>query len=106
MSLQSNWMKYLPLSLSLNFQIPKFSPDWVIPRWYGNDLEIEGVVCGNKTGKRKIRARILKDNIFIQTDKPIYKPGQKSRIFIVFRSITLLDCRRSVLRRQCWNTNI
>lgn len=50
------------------------------PFYYGNRLDLVATVCGKKTDSKSVYARQTKrDNVFIQTDKPIYKPGQRSR---------------------------
>ena len=78
--------KFNPVFL---FQIPKLST----LRWLGYsprqqiELKIQAVVCGNRRATRTILLQRFKDSVFIQADKPVYKPRQKSMIFEVF-SIT------------------
>ena len=39
-------------------------------------------MCGVKTNSKRVEAKEQKQFIFIQTDKPIYKPGQKSMLVV------------------------
>ena len=69
----------------LLIQIPK---DVVksMRRYYGTRFKFEATVCGVKTESKDVYARLQNRNyVFIQTDKPIYKPGQKSmnRLFLL-----------------------
>ena len=58
--------------------------------YHRNYFDLDATVCGVKTESRSvIIKRERGNNIFIQTDKPIYKPGQKSmnpqtRAFVQF----------------------
>ncbi|CAB3988758.1 C3 and PZP-like alpha-2-macroglobulin domain-containing 8 isoform X2, partial [Paramuricea clavata] len=52
--------------------------------YYRTSFDLDATVCGVKTESRSVSAQPLKpNNIFIQTDKPIYKPGQKLRMRIL-----------------------
>ena len=47
--------------------------------YYRKFFDLDATVCGVKTESRSVYAKRERgNNIFIQTDKPIYKPGQKS----------------------------
>ena len=43
-------------------------------------FDLDATVCGVKTGSKRVEAKEQKQFIFIQTDKPIYKPGQKGTV--------------------------
>ena len=45
-------------------------------------FDLDATVCGVNTGSKRVEAKEQKQFIFIQTDKPIYKPGQKSMIVV------------------------
>jgi hypothetical protein len=49
---------------------------------------VGATVCGIETSRRQITYQVLPAKIFIQTDKPIYKPGQKSE-----KRAAMLSCR-------------
>jgi hypothetical protein len=49
---------------------------------------VEATVCGVKTSRREISYVALPpDTVFIQTDKPIYKPGQKGEQLVSIQFI-------------------
>jgi hypothetical protein len=49
---------------------------------------VGATVCGIETSHRQITYQVLPAKIFIQTDKPIYKPGQKGE-----KPAAMLYCR-------------
>ncbi|XP_028417105.1 alpha-1-macroglobulin-like [Dendronephthya gigantea] len=46
-------------------------------------LKMESTVCGVRTKKKSVKFVTFENKVFIQTDKPIYKPGQKVLIRII-----------------------
>ncbi|CAB3998482.1 Hypothetical predicted protein [Paramuricea clavata] len=48
-----------------------------------SNVKVGATVCGVKTTKKTVTYEALAKKVFIQTDKPIYKPGQKVLIRII-----------------------
>ncbi|XP_028418026.1 alpha-1-inhibitor 3-like, partial [Dendronephthya gigantea] len=46
-------------------------------------LKVESTVCGVRTKKKSVNFVTFENKVFIQIDKPIYKPGQKVLIRII-----------------------
>ena len=62
--------------LYILFQIPRRAAD------RQKYFDLEAFVCGVKTSSKRVEAKEQKPFVMIQTDKPIYKPGQKSMIVV------------------------
>ena len=63
-----------------------FSPPLQVPKIHADG--VEATVCGVKTSRREISyVAPPPDTIFIQTDKPIYKPGQKGEQLVSIQFI-------------------
>jgi hypothetical protein len=50
-----------------------------------SNVKVGATVCGARTAKKTVTYEALAKKIFIQTDKPIYKPGQKGQYVIPVR---------------------
>ncbi|CAB3996503.1 C3 and PZP-like alpha-2-macroglobulin domain-containing 8 isoform X1, partial [Paramuricea clavata] len=48
-----------------------------------SNVKVGATVCGVQTAKKTVTYEALAKKVFIQTDKPIYKPGQKVLIRII-----------------------
>ncbi len=43
--------------------------------------KVRATVCGSKTAEKTVTCEAPAKKVLIQTDKPIYKPGQKGKLF-------------------------
>jgi hypothetical protein len=69
---------------------------------------VEATVCGVKTSRREISYEDPPpDTIFIQTDKPIYKPGQKGEQLVSTQFIiglgACISSENQALLMMCYN---